>query len=257
MNIYNFPPLAWALEIGYQFLHWLSTALTPLTADASAGLAVIVLTLAVRALLVPVGISQIRGEINRARIAPQLKELQRKHFRNPQLLGEKTLALYKTEGVSRFAGIGPTLLQAPVLTVVYGLFVLGRIGSHANTLLAADFGGAALGQSLIQLIATGGFFTGGWVYLCVIAIIVLVAELNRRRTHRLSLASQPTEANFPGSAALARWLPWLSYLSAVAALFVPLAAGLYLMTSTVWTIVERTLIRKLLTPRPGPEPLPA
>ncbi|MCB8813877.1 YidC/Oxa1 family membrane protein insertase, partial [Escherichia coli] len=74
-----------------------------------------VLTIVVRMLLIPVGLSQVRGEIGRARIAPQLKELQRKHGKNPQLLSEKTLALYKSEGVSMFAGIGPALLQTPVL----------------------------------------------------------------------------------------------------------------------------------------------
>lgn len=258
MNIYAFPPLAWALEIGYQFLHWLSAALTPLAGGASAGLAVIVLTIVVRMLLIPVGLSQVRGEIGRARIAPQLKELQRKHGKNPQLLSEKTLALYKSEGISMFAGIGPALLQTPVLMVVYGLFVLGQIGGHSNSLLEAGFGGAPLGQSLIQLISTGGFLAGGWIYLAVIAVILLVAELNRRRAARLSLLGQsPDTAALPGSGTLNRMLPWLAYLTAVTAVFVPFAAALYLMTTTVWTIVERALLRRVLTPHPGPEPLPA
>lgn len=258
MNIYAFPPLAWALEIGYQFLHWLTAALAPLSAGASAGIAVIVLTLAVRTLLIPVGLSQVRGEIGRARIAPQLKELQRKHAKNPQLLSEKTLALCRAEGVSMFAGIGPALLQAPVLIVVYGLFVLGQIGGHSNTLLDAVFGGAPLGQSLISLIAGGGFVTGGWIYLGVIAVILLVAELNRRRAVKLSQTDQaPDAAGLPGAGTLTRWLPWLSYLTAVTALFVPLAAALYLMTTTTWTLIERGVIRKALTPNSGPEPLPA
>lgn len=267
MNIYAFPPLAWALEIGYQFLYWLSNALTPLTAGASAGLAVILLTLVVRSILIPVGFSQVRGELGRARIAPQLKELQRKHAKNPQLLSEKTLALYKTEEVSMFAGIGPALLQAPVLMVVYGLFVLGQIGGHPNTLLEAAFGGAPLGQSLLRLVSTGSFLSGGWIYLAVLAVIMLVAEYNRRRAAALSQANQldqpgqakqsnhVPEAAIAGTSTLTRLMPWLSYLTAVTALFVPLAAALYLATTMVWTAVERALIRRALTPSPGPEPL--
>ena len=39
---------------------------------------VVLLTLAVRALLVPVGVSQAKAERDRARLAPRLAELQRR-----------------------------------------------------------------------------------------------------------------------------------------------------------------------------------
>lgn len=256
MNIYAFPPLAWALEIGYQFLHWLASVLEPFAGAASAGLAIITLTILVRTVLIPVGLSQVRGEIGRARIAPQLKEIQRKHAKNPQLLSEKTMALYKSEGVSMFAGIGPALLQAPVLMVVYGLFILAQIGGHANTLLDQVFGGAPLGQSLVHLASTGSVLSAGWVYAGVVAVILAVAEYNRRRALRLNAAAQDPSATQPAGT-LARILPWLSYLTAVTALFVPLAAALYLMTTTVWTAVERAIMRRALGGSPAPRLSPA
>lgn len=258
MNIYAFPPLAWALEIGYQFLHWLASILEPFAGTASAGLAIIALTILVRTVLIPVGLSQVRGEIGRARIAPQLKEIQRKHGKNPQLLSEKTMALYKSEGVSMFAGIGPALLQAPVLMVVYGLFILAQIGGHANTLLDQVFGGAPLGQSLVHLVSTDSLLPAGWVYAGVVAVILAVAEYNRRRALRLNAAAQDPSATQPaGTGTLARILPWLSYITAVTALFVPLAAALYLVTTTVWTAVERAIMRRALGGSPAPQLSPA
>jgi YidC/Oxa1 family membrane protein insertase len=69
----------------------------------------------------------------------------------------------------------------------------------------------------------------------------------------------PTEATAPAEvtragaaaslpAALARVLP---YFTVVVAAFVPLAAGVYLLTTTVWTLAERALVQRALAARAG------
>ena len=241
MNIYDFAPLAWALEIGYQFLHWLISSLAPLTSFASAGLAIVLLTVLVRLLLIPVGVSQLRGELGRRRIAPQLAALQKKYAKNPSLLSEKTLALYKAEGVAMFAGIGPALLQAPVLMVVYGLFVLSQIAGHANTLLSSNFLGAPLGQSLLHLLSSpGGLWPALGVSIAVLGTIAAVAELNRRR-------AQEQQSGNTASAGISKVLQWLPYFTLITAVFVPLAAAIYLACTTLWTALERPVIRRWLS----------
>ncbi|AJT41510.1 YidC/Oxa1 family membrane protein insertase [Psychromicrobium lacuslunae] len=240
MNIYDFAPLAWALELGYQFLHWLSSALQPLGGVASAGLAIVLLTALIRLLLIPVGVSQLRGELGRRRIAPQLAALQKKYRKNPSQLSEKTLALYKAEGVSMFAGIGPALLQAPVLMVVYGLFVLNQIAGHSNALLSTSFLGAPLGQSLLHLANNPlGLWPALGIFLVVLGIIAAVAEFNRRRAKQQQLsASAP--------ARISGLLQWLPYLTLLTALFVPLAAAIYLACTTLWTALERVVLARWL-----------
>jgi len=49
-------------------------------------------------------------------------------------------------------------------------------------------------------------------------------------------------------AALARVLP---YFTVVVAAFVPLAAGVYLLTTTAWTLAERVLVQRALAARAG------
>ena len=55
--------------------------------------------------------------------------------------------------------------------------------------------------------------------------------------------------------------PWLTglmpYLTAVIAAFLPLAAGLYLLITTAWTLLERTLLRRFLLRPPAPPPPPS
>ena len=50
------------------------------------------------------------------------------------------------------------------------------------------------------------------------------------------------------SASLARVLP---YFTVAVAAFVPLAAGVYLLTTTAWTLAERALVQRALAARPG------
>ncbi|MEO3778804.1 hypothetical protein ABGB16_18515, partial [Micromonospora sp. B11E3] len=52
----------------------------------------------------------------------------------------------------------------------------------------------------------------------------------------------PTEA--PGAAVVARLVPLLPYLTVAAALVVPLAAVLYLVTATAWTALEQAVLRR-------------
>jgi YidC/Oxa1 family membrane protein insertase len=47
---------------------------------------------------------------------------------------------------------------------------------------------------------------------------------------------------------LARVLP---YFTVVVAAFVPLAAGVYLLATTAWTLAERAFVRRALAAGPG------
>jgi len=50
------------------------------------------------------------------------------------------------------------------------------------------------------------------------------------------------------SAALARVVP---YFTVAVAAFVPLAAGVYLLTTTAWTLAERAFVQRTMAARPG------
>lgn len=107
MDPFAFPPLAALLNAAYGALVGLSTLLEPLAGASAAALAVVLVTLLVRALLIPVGISQAKAEQTRSRLAPKLRELQRRHKKNPERLQKETLALYREENTSPFAGDAP------------------------------------------------------------------------------------------------------------------------------------------------------
>ena len=62
MDLFAFPPFAFLLDATYRTLMGLSALLSPVAGAASAALAIVIITLFVRAALIPAGIAQARSE---------------------------------------------------------------------------------------------------------------------------------------------------------------------------------------------------
>lgn len=241
MDLFAFPPLAALLDAAYGALAGLSTLLTPVAGASAAALAVVLVTLLVRALLIPVGFSTARAEQTRARLAPRLRELQRRHKKNPERLQTEMLALYRDEKTSPFAGMLPVLAQAPVVGLLYTLFIRPEIAGHPNDLLTHDLFGAPLGESLASAVF-GGAATPATLAVFAVLLLVIVATAEvTRRVFRPAATDDDSPMNSP---AMQRVFGALHYLTAVFALFAPLAAALYLTVTVVWTLVQRMLLRR-------------
>jgi YidC/Oxa1 family membrane protein insertase len=232
--MYSFPPLAAAIGVLYTVVTALTTALNPLLGPVSAAAAIVALTAAVRLALLPLGYAQVRGERTRAALLPQIQQLQRKYRADPERLRRELAALYQREGASPLAGCLPALAQAPVFMVLYGLFLTADVGGEPNVLLSDTLAGVPLGSHLLDV--TGGLDLA--VFGVLFALLALVAVVTRRTMP----APSP---EIPGGGVI-RLVPFGTLLVAA---IVPLAAGLYLLTSTAWTVTERTLLRRRLTPR--------
>ena len=87
------------------------------------GLSIIILTLLVRLIILPLYARQIKYQLKMTDLQPKLKEIQEKYANDRQTLSEKTLELYRQEGVSPSSGCLPLLIQMPI---IMGLFALLR-----------------------------------------------------------------------------------------------------------------------------------
>lgn len=261
MDLLALPPVAALLDTAYRALMGLTDLLEPFAGAAAAALAVVLVTLVVRAALVPVGVSQAKGERTRARLAPRLADLQRRHRSNPEALQRATMQLYADEGTSPFAGCLPMLVQAPVVGIIYAVFLHPQIAGHGNALLGQTLAGVPLGSSLAGSV-TGGALTPGvlLVFGVLVAGIAAVGELSRRAGRpggRLAPAVPvaPVAPGAPGAAGgapanplaapgMQQLLGALQFMTAVIACFVPLAAGLYLLVTVWWTYAQRLVLRR-------------
>jgi YidC/Oxa1 family membrane protein insertase len=234
MDPFAFPPITALLSTLHAAVEGLAIALDPLAGSAATALAIVLVTLLVRVALIPVGVSQARADRTRRRIAPKLRALQSRHKHNPQLLQRKIAALYKAENASPFAGILPLVAQAPVVSLVYALFIRGTIGGHANLLMAASLGGVPMSASLVS---TGVVWPALAVFGALLVVLAIIAWVSRRNSVRASI-EPPTR--------LSAILSWLPFAMLIVGALVPLAAGIYLATSAAWGVAERAVLRSML-----------
>ena len=85
------------------------------------GMAIILLTVAIRLVLTPLTWKQTKSMVELQRIQPKIKELQEKYKDDKEKLQEETLKFYSENKVNPFGGCLPLLLQMPVLFALYGV----------------------------------------------------------------------------------------------------------------------------------------
>lgn len=112
------------LTVDYGFLWWLSVPLFwVLDAIHSVvlnwGVAIILLTLAVKILLFPLASVGFRSMAKMKQVMPQMKRLQERYAGDRQKLSQEMMALYRKEGANPFGGCLPLLLQMPVFFALY------------------------------------------------------------------------------------------------------------------------------------------
>ncbi|MGI5338175.1 YidC/Oxa1 family membrane protein insertase [Streptomyces sp. CA-181903] len=227
-------------------LSHVADALEPAFGASATAATIVLLTLVVRLCLHPLSRSAARGERARAALAPRLAELKRKHGKDPERLRQATAELYAETGVSPLAGCLPMLVQLPVFYVMYHLFSTGSGGD----LLDHTLFGAPLGGRWMNALADGGpLGAHGLVYLTLFAVVAAVATWTFRRARRTAAATPPpaTGDSAPGAEAVAlaaRISPFLSFATLITVAVVPLAAALYVVTTTLWTAAERAYLHR-------------
>ena len=109
------------------------TFLYHLTGD-NLGVAIILLTLVVRAVLIPFTLPSMRAAKKLAALKPQLDALKKKYGQDPKIFQQKQLEFYKSHNVNPAGGCLPYIAQFVVLIALYQVFI--------NSLNGGDIGSA-------------------------------------------------------------------------------------------------------------------
>ncbi|MFC7895794.1 YidC/Oxa1 family membrane protein insertase [Streptomyces sp. NPDC057381] len=226
----------------------LADLLQPLFGASAAAAAIVLFTALVRLLVHPLSRAAARGQKARTALQPRVAELRRKHAKDPQRLQRAVLELHAQEKVSPLSGCLPSLCQIPAFFLLYHLFSSSTIGGQANELLSHRLLAAPLGGRWADALGDGGVVGGaGVVYAVLFAVVAGVAAFSYRLTKR-TMADRPVlppagdgEA-VPGLGAVTKVMPFMSFFTLVTVAVVPLAAALYVVTSTTWSAVERAVL---------------
>ncbi|MFB8755100.1 YidC/Oxa1 family membrane protein insertase [Streptomyces sp. NPDC059852] len=225
----------------------LADLLTPLFGATAAAAAIVLFTALVRLLVHPLSRAAARGQKARQELQPKIAELRRKHGRNPERLQQAVVELHREEKVSPLAGCLPGLFQLPAFFLLYHLFSNTTIGGRANELLSHQLFAAPLGDRWADALGDGGALgPAGLVYLALFLLVAGVAVFNYRRTKRMMAANPVAPVAdgqaVPGMGAMSKVMPFMSFFTLVTVAVVPLAAALYVVTSTTWSALERAAL---------------
>ena len=217
------------ISAAYQLVNGIATTIEPLTGVYAAAVAIVLCTVAVRLLLLPLSLAAIRGEKSRATLLPEIRKINERHGKDPARVQREVAKLQAESGTTLLAGCLPMFAQLPFFWVMYTLFSTAVVAGQSNHLLAGTIFGAPLGVHWPLFASTP-------VYLGLAVLLAVVAYFSSRRQVRLL-----DETATPMARKLARFLPFGTLVTAA---FIPLAAGLYLLTTTAWTLLERTVLTR-------------
>jgi YidC/Oxa1 family membrane protein insertase len=133
--------------------------------------ALALIAIVVKGITFPLTLKMYKSQREMQKLAPVLKEVQKKYKDEPQVLQQKTMAVYKEHGVSPFASCMPMLVQLPFMIWVYNtirlyeyhfangkfLWVGSSLSTAHPTILGTDL--AKFDVPLLILYAASNYFT--------------------------------------------------------------------------------------------------
>lgn len=105
------------------------------------GLAIILVTIVIKAAMYPLTNKQMKSMRQMQQIQPKMKVIQEKYRDDPQRMQKEMMDLYKEHGVSPLSGCLPLIIQLPILMAFYQALQYGlksQAVQHASFLWVAD-----------------------------------------------------------------------------------------------------------------------
>ena len=135
----------------------------------SFGLAIVLLTIAVRIVLYPLNQKQMTSMQQMQKIQPRLKVLQEKYANDKEKLNQETMRLYKENKVNPAAGCLPLLVQLPILILLFNVL---RTYDFAGTSFMGIILGSSTTAGLAQAVGLAADPTGNYGVMSVLTGIL-------------------------------------------------------------------------------------
>ena len=231
------------------------------------GLAIVGLTVVMRAVLLPLTLKQFRSMQELQRLAPELKALQEKYKDDKQRQQQEIMNFYREHKVNPFASCLPLLLQLPVFISLFYMLrtdlkkhICGEaLVSHYNSLhqhLTTPIASVAglptkyIEQTSCQQVAPG---SGKFLFIpditnkatgaVLIVLLVLYVGSQLASTMMMSASADPSQ----------RRLMMVFPLFFVIILYrYPAGLLLYWITTNLWTIGQSYFVRRTIGSPPPP-----
>jgi YidC/Oxa1 family membrane protein insertase len=219
----------------YHVLKFFQDLVEPVMGSQSYWFSIVMLTIAVRILLIPLTVKQVKSTRVMQELAPEIKKLQAKHKNDKTKLNEEMMALYKERGFNPMAGCWPLLAQMPFFFALYQVIYRQQIAGEPNTLLGKTFFGVPLEQHWLRLQGWDKVFSAaGLTILVLTTTMALTTYISQRQ-----LMNKQTAQVNPQQQTLMKIMPLMFFVFAVN---VPLAVIIYWVTTNFWSVGQQWIL---------------
>ncbi len=262
--------LAWAFTPIFQVMLIILIAvyafLEDLAVPAAIGWSIVVLTLIVRALVIPLYRKQLISQRRMQLLQPEIKEINRRYKGDTMKARLAQQELFKERGVSPFAGCLPLILQMPLLFIIYSVIQNGLTNQDPRAMLnifgfqivnidcrnvvngIVDATRPCIDTVIPQLgnldvsrpstffdLNIAGFVLGFSI------LAILSAALQLVQSRMMLPASNPQDDD-PNTRIQRQTMLFLPLISVVYGGFLPAGLFIYWITATIFSIVQQYLI---------------
>ncbi|MGN6371676.1 MAG: YidC/Oxa1 family membrane protein insertase [Solirubrobacteraceae bacterium] len=230
------------------------------------GLAIVGLTVVMRAILLPLTVKQFRSMQELQRLAPQLKALQEKYKEDKQRQQQEIMAFYREHKVNPFASCLPLLLQLPVFISLFYMLRTDLKKHICGTQLVAHYN-AVHGKALTAVSQLPSSYisktscqtvaphSGKFLFLpditdkatgvALVVLLVLYVGSQLASTLLMSASADPNQR---------RMMLAIPLFFVIILYRYPAGLLVYWITTNLWTIGQGWFVRRTLGPPAGAPP---
>src|SRR6266545_6506544 len=213
----------------------------PLLGSQSYWFSIVMLTVAVRVVLIPLTVKQVRSTRVMQELQPEIKKLQAKHKNDKQKLTEETMKLYQEKGFNPLSGCWPLLAQMPFFFALYRVIYSKHLAGEPNILLGKKFFIVPLSDTWSRMDWAHRLTSpDGLIILTLILAMSLTTYISQRQLLSRQGSAAPAQQQM-----LIKILPFTFLIFAIN---VPLAIIIYWVTTNLWSMGQQYVLLRSAPP---------
>lgn len=211
------------------------------------GIAIIVLTILIRSALLPLVIPSFKAIKKQRALAPELEKLKQKYKDDKKVLAEKQMELFQKHGLNPLSGCLPQILMIAILIALYGV-----ITKFSNGINIAELNSHIYFESLkfsadeiinttflyLDLVKPDPYFIlatlSGAIQFLVSKMIMPYNEEGQKAASKTPDKADDIAYNIQN-----QMLYMTPILTAVVSFSLPSGAVLYILTTTIFSLVQQ------------------
>jgi YidC/Oxa1 family membrane protein insertase len=213
------------------------------------GWSIVLLTIVVRAVMVPLTLKQIKSMVRMQALSPQMKEVQAKYKEDKQRQQQEIMKLYKEHGVNPLSSCLPLVAQLPVFVSLYYMLrqslradicptvqpgysaALHKVVSTAHTKVCGGHGASFLFIHDLTDKATGATL-----------IVLLILYVGTQLASTMMMSGAQTDPN------MRRVMMFMPLVFVLVVIRFPAGVLVYWITTNSWTIGQQYLVKRRMGP---------